>query len=279
MLEKAGGRTKPHLQELKGRLGFGLFFFFSPQVATQKQSPDRDLSCWGAAPCPSSLWAEQAWPNRDEAQTCPAGHTRSICGCHGHPAQVRGAGGAPTSACCRGRQSPQWLRPTSTKNSAVVINNFPASEQNCTPHPFWEASLSLETVFLGTRRAFSWFPLPLHALGLKARQKSLAHLGTDGESTESPKFQCCRYFLPLDWHEDAEKSPAQAGLFSLGASAAPTATNPKEMDLDESRLRQATFHDHPLISKGNERGAGIALHHLHGFGTSSQPSETPADPR
>lgn len=33
-------------------------------------------------------------------------------------------------------------RPTSTKNAAVVINNFPASEQNCTPHPFWEASLS-----------------------------------------------------------------------------------------------------------------------------------------
>lgn len=60
-------------------------------------------------------------------------------------------------------------RPTSTKNATVVINNFPASEQNCTPHPFWEASLSLETVFLGTRRAFSWFPLPLHALGFKGQ--------------------------------------------------------------------------------------------------------------
>lgn len=53
--------------------------------------------------------------------------------------------------------------------------------------------------------------------------------------------------------------------FAWGPSAAPTAMHPKEVNLDESRLRQSTFHDHPLISKGKERGAGIALHHLHWF--------------
>lgn len=45
--------------------------------------------------------------------------------------------------------------------------------------------------FFGTQRAFSLIPLPLHAL--VPRHKSLAHLGTDGESKESPKFQRCRY--------------------------------------------------------------------------------------
>lgn len=45
--------------------------------------------------------------------------------------------------------------------------------------------------------------------------------------------------------------------FAWGPSAAPTAMHPKEVNLDESRLRQATFRDHPLISKRTEGGQGL----------------------
>lgn len=141
---QGGGRTKPHLQELKGRLGFG-FFFFSPQVATQKQSPDRDLSCWGQLPAPHP--SGQSKPGQTEMK-----HRRVLQGTHAASAaamvtlprsgaQVGGPQPAPAAEGSKAAGARSG-RPTSTKNAAVVINNFPASEQNCTPHPFWEASLS-----------------------------------------------------------------------------------------------------------------------------------------
>lgn len=53
----------------------------------------------------------------------------------GGPQPAPAAGGRKAAGARSGR-------PSSTKNAAVVINNFPASEQSCTPHPFWEASVS-----------------------------------------------------------------------------------------------------------------------------------------
>lgn len=71
----------------------------------------------------------------------------------GHPTQAQGSGrgSQPTPAAQGGKAAgAHGGKPTSTKNAILAINNFPASGGNCTPHPFWAAFLSLETVFLGT---------------------------------------------------------------------------------------------------------------------------------
>jgi len=132
----------------KGCWGFG--FFFPLRLQHKNKVKIGIAACWGAAPCPLSLWAERARPSRDEAETHPTGHAGSIA-----VAVPPGPGvqaGAPSLRPPRreAKQPPAVVGQLAQKNAIAVINNFPASGGICAPHPFWALSLSLETVFLGT---------------------------------------------------------------------------------------------------------------------------------
>lgn len=241
MLEKAGGENKASSAGTERAVG--IWGFFSLRLQHKNKVLIGISPAGGQLPAPHP--SGQSKPGQTEMR-----HRPVLQGTHAASAAavvippkfgVQVGGPQPAPAAEGGKAAgARSGRPTSTKNAAVIINNFPASEQNCIPHPFWEASLSLETVFLGTRRAFSWFPLPLHTPGLKTRSESLAHLGNNGESKESPKFHCCRYFLPLDWHKDAEKPPAQAGLLCLGGICSPH-SNASQGD-ESRRVRAQTSH-------------------------------------
>ena len=171
--KRQGGRTSLRHKAVicRNRKGCWGFVFFFPLRLQHKNKVEIGISaCWGEqlrAPCPSG----QSEPGQTETkQMCPVGHTRSIAAAVLPRFGVQA--GAPTlrPPWREAKQpEPMVVGQLAQKNALVVINNFPASGGIRTPHPFWAVSLSLETVFLGTKRALSWFPLPLHTLSFKGQ--------------------------------------------------------------------------------------------------------------